>query len=307
MLIDLDESLQKLLETDGMTPDWVEISFAPISSNMAAVARPTVNLYLYDLTENTQYRETSLRERQEGLSRALRRHPLRIDATYRVSCWAQDPETEHNVLWRVLEILYRRSPLTPETLQGALKSVSRPLPTRVAQPAQSATSATDYWSSLGGTLRPSFNFSVTLELELDREWRPAGKPILVRRLRSGGLTGESPRVEQVLAAHNAVLFHGTVLDEEGRPLPEVNVSVWSTNRKMVIASAETDDRGTYVLTVRNLNDELIAVHAQLSGYEIFYFTPSPQHSASIQGEAKVQLLDIKLKRMRLLASTTEVS
>src|SRR3954462_918477 len=76
-LADLDEALRSLLrrELARHSMGGVEIAFeAPTREGAAALSSPTVNLFLYDIRENTEHREASWRTEQEN-GRARSRRP----------------------------------------------------------------------------------------------------------------------------------------------------------------------------------------------------------------------------------------
>ena len=98
MIDELDETLKRLLIHKGqLNPDEVDISFdIPTREWSKPVARPTVNLYLYDLRENRELRETYWDEEagEAGKVKLVRR-PIRVDLSYMITCWAVASEDQH--------------------------------------------------------------------------------------------------------------------------------------------------------------------------------------------------------------------
>src|SRR6184192_2726976 len=135
MINDLDETLRTLLvDKAGLEPDEVDISFEIPTREWSTSTRPTVNLYLYDIRENTKLRETYWDEESRGNGEVvLKRLPLRIDLSYMITCWTGAVEDQHLLLWKVLETFIRNSPLPGDVLQGKLKDVTNPIRTEVAQ------------------------------------------------------------------------------------------------------------------------------------------------------------------------------
>ncbi len=116
MFADLDETIRQLLiKQVPLDLSEVDVSFeAPDREWSGRLSRPTINCFLYDVRENLDLRATdfeTMRNNGKGTSTA-KRFPARIDATYQVTIWARAPEDEHQLLWRVLVVLYRNPVLT---------------------------------------------------------------------------------------------------------------------------------------------------------------------------------------------------
>ena len=171
MINDLDESLKQLLvQKAELDPAEVDISFdTPTRDWSTPVTRPTVNLYLYDIRENRQLRELDWDESPSDNGKVrLKRRPLRIDLAYMVTCWTSATEDQHRLLWRVMETLFRSSPLPEQVLQGSLKQLIYPVRTEVAQPDGVLKNVSDFWGALENQLRPSISLVVTVELDLEQ-------------------------------------------------------------------------------------------------------------------------------------------
>ena len=105
MLSDLDETLKQLLIRNGdLNPAEVDISFdIPTRDWSTPVTKPTVNLYLYDIRENRELRETYWEEEYKGDgSVKLTRGPVRLDISYMLTCWTSQTTDQHLLLWRVV-------------------------------------------------------------------------------------------------------------------------------------------------------------------------------------------------------------
>src|SRR5262245_27211647 len=171
MINELDETLRQLLITRGeLAPEQVRISFdIPTREWSAAVMDPTVNLYLYDVRENVKLRESLWNQETylNGHQTQLKPRPLRIDLSYMITTWAGGVEDQHLLLWRVLETLFRHSPLPEDVLQGNLRQLLHPVRTEVAQPDGILKNVSDFWGALENQLRPAVNLLVTLDLDLN--------------------------------------------------------------------------------------------------------------------------------------------
>lgn len=168
MLADLDESLRVLMKRElgrhGF--DGVEIIFdAPDKEWSATLSSPTVNMFLYDLREATDYRLIDW-EPDPGNGRREVRPPLRLDASYAVTGWTRDVQDEHRLLSQLLSIFYAFPELPGDVLQGTLANqVAQRLPlrTRVAQARQDAKA--DFWTAVGGQYKASVDYIVTVSCE----------------------------------------------------------------------------------------------------------------------------------------------
>ncbi len=171
MIHDLDETLRQLLiQYGGLSPDQVDVSFeAPRREWSGPITRPTVNLYLYDIRENAELRESYWDTELDGNRRVrIKRRPLRIDLAYIVTCWTSTPEDQHRLLWTVLETLFRNSPLPDDILQGDLQQLLHTARTMVAQPDSALKNPWDFWGAMQNELQPSINLVVTLDLDLNQ-------------------------------------------------------------------------------------------------------------------------------------------
>jgi hypothetical protein len=203
VLTDLDETIKEML-VKGVPLDTAEIDVAfeaPTAEWSASLARPTVNCYLYHLVENQDLRhnqwelDRNLGGRRNGTSREVpgvtrRRMPFRLDACYMVTAWANAPEDEHRLLWRVIGALMRYNTIPVEYLKGSLVGQEWPFPTKTAQPDGPIKNPSDFWSSMEGPIRAGFHYVVTLPL--DPEWVAEVPLVLTRRMRTRLGTGDSP-------------------------------------------------------------------------------------------------------------------
>jgi len=102
----------------------------------------------------------------------MERAPFRLKASYCITAWSPaavtpgvDPHLdEHNLLATVLRALLRHAELPSSVLIGTLVGQQPPLPTMIAQP-DSARNSGDFWNAIGGTLRPSLEYSITVSLD----------------------------------------------------------------------------------------------------------------------------------------------
>ncbi len=236
MINDLDETLKKLLVSKaGLDPAEVDISFdIPTRDWSTPVTRPTVNLYLYDLRENRQLRETFWDDEVGEDGRVnMKRRPLRIDLSYMITCWTSSAEDQHRLLWRVVETFFRFSPIPDEVLVGDLKQLIHPVRTDVAQPDGVLKNVSDFWGALENQLRPSVSLVVTLDLDLEQIL--TSPMVLARALKFGtpaikpGPFGDETIIPQLVPGWEVgtVRLGGEVHNKKGQPVASASVRLVS--------------------------------------------------------------------------------
>jgi Pvc16 N-terminal domain/Carboxypeptidase regulatory-like domain len=202
MLADLDESLRTLLKRELAQHGFngVEVAFdAPAREWSASVSSPTVNLFLYDLTEAVEYRPIEWEPSDRNGGAIEVRPPLRIDASFSASAWTRAVEDEHRLLSQVLAILYAYPTLPEDVLAGALAdpaSQRYPIRTRVAQARQDGNA--DFWNAVGGQYKASVDYVVTLSCEagtmLERGPEVGTQTVRVRKGDTAAMLEETHRI-----------------------------------------------------------------------------------------------------------------
>jgi len=272
MINDLDETLKQLLvKKAGLDPAEVDISFdIPTREWSTPVTRPTVNLYLYDLRENRQLRETYWDEEVDEDGRInSKRRPLRIDLSYMITCWTSSAEDQHRLLWRVVETFFRHSPIPEDVLQGDLRQLIHPVRSEVAQPDGVLKNVSDFWGALENQLRPSVSLVVTLDLDLEQIL--TSPMVLARALKFGppavqpGPNGGETILHQLEPGWEAgtVRLGGEVRNKKGMPLPSVSVRLVSKQTDgqpvQVGPTIQTDAEGRYVFAAVPTGDYTLVV------------------------------------------------
>jgi len=163
---DVDESLRKLLVADvPVERNEIDISFdRPTREWSSRLSKPTLNLFLLDVRELTQYRNEveHIERTAEGLVRKTRPN-RRVDMTYLVTAWAREPEDEHRILARVLACMFRQYRVAEEHLQGLLLDAPEFLLVRVAPP-DFLVKPADFWGVMDNEMRPNLTWVVTAPL-----------------------------------------------------------------------------------------------------------------------------------------------
>ncbi len=169
MFDDVDEALRRLLiEEIPIRSNEIEIAFdQPRREWSARLNRPTLNIFLHDVRENAQLRQSHVQRQQPHPDRqqvALKRPEIRVDLHYMLTAWASEPEDEHRLLARSLLAFLRHRELPVEFLPNSLRNQPRPVAVSVAQ-YDTTFNPTDLWGVMDNDLRPCLNCMVTLTLD----------------------------------------------------------------------------------------------------------------------------------------------
>lgn len=92
---------------------------------MDSLIRPTINLFLYEIEENTELRQTNMPVTRGQTQAVYRMPPRRFELRYLVSVLTTVVEDEHLLVWRALATLMRDQYLPPQVLATALRSTLR--------------------------------------------------------------------------------------------------------------------------------------------------------------------------------------
>lgn len=181
MIAALDRTLQNLLQEflPGSLADQVTISFAPPDEQFPpqSVSLPAIDLFLYDVRENREIRNTSRRVQRGDNGMATIYHaPVRVDCSYLITAWASDSvpnpmEDEHNLLGQVMQILLNNSVIPDDVIDEQLRSPTPGLSTVVIQPGH-LQSIGEFWQAMGGKPKAALNYTVTISLPKPPETVP---------------------------------------------------------------------------------------------------------------------------------------
>lgn len=184
MINQLDRVLRSLLIRDlPIRNGGVDIAFdQPKSEWSGRLNRPTLNLFLYDVRENTTLREPEWEIRREGNGTVTRQgKPVRLDLHYMITAWVvHNPDNEHDLLARVLKVFFRHPCLPPpadvhkeadrdfwQELIAEWPEVLRdqpvPLSIRVAQ-TETLQNPAEIWSAMDNQLRSVIACTITATL-----------------------------------------------------------------------------------------------------------------------------------------------
>ena len=248
MIADLDETIRELLKDElPIKNNAIEVSFEqPKRENTARWSKPTINLYLYDLRENhilRQHQWERLSKGNGGDNLAhLKRTPMRLDCSYMLTAWANDPQDEHHLLTSCLLVLFRFPILPPERLKRTLRNPPFDIQTRLASHDR-LTNPAEVWSSLDNEIRPSVPYIVTLALD---PWAEIQTPIMrtltINTGQSQTLPGKRVLIDDT--SGSLTFITGTLWDkaQAGQALSGVQIAIKGTG-----LSAKTDLNGRFTI------------------------------------------------------------
>jgi hypothetical protein len=218
MIRDLSLTLQAMLTQRGLPAELAaaRIAFDRPGENFRP-GQTMIDLFLYDIRENLELRNPEpVLERLNG--HAVRhRPPLRVDCTYLVTAWPVGGEDialqEHHLLAQVLQVFACHRTIPARFLQGDLRDQQPPLPLFTSR-SDGLKEPAQFWSAIGGRLRPSLSVTATIGLEIfaaETVRLVTSKKI---RSRTGHSPGRAPRLRiggRVLTADGTAVAGATVL------------------------------------------------------------------------------------------------
>jgi Pvc16 N-terminal domain len=165
----IDASLRALVEREVLSGSDAEVVFdAPTREWGARRTTPTVDVYLYDVREDLDWREYGFVDVcQDGLVTGRARPPRRFKFSYLVTAWTQRPEDEHHLLSGLLDCFVLHDHIPEDVLAPPLDELPEPVSLTIALPPPKDRALSDVWSALGGELKPS------LDIVVIAPWRTA--------------------------------------------------------------------------------------------------------------------------------------
>lgn len=247
MIRDLSESLRAMLDEPGLAASYPELAAAQIAferpSEQYTPSSPTINLFLFDIRENTELRSNEpLVERRNGEA-LIHRPPMRLACSYLVTAWpvggAELALQEHRLLSQVVQVLVRYPTIPAKFLRGSLVGQQPSLPLIKAK-SDGIKDPSEFWTAIGNKLRPSITVVVTIAL-------PVAEPetmgvALAHELRFGERTATDE--SKLKTATSEEVFHvgGRVTDGAGASVAGAGLLVVESG-----LAAVTDADGHFIL------------------------------------------------------------
>jgi hypothetical protein len=187
MINEVDEALRAVVRADVVNGTDVEVVFeAPTREWASRRNRPTVDMYLYDIREDTRRRAAGMIEHrnERGVVEERQALPRYFKLAYLITAWTQRPEDEHRLLSAILAAFLRYDVIPEGHLPPALVDLGMPLGVQIAYPPPENRQVSDVWTSLGGDLKPSVDLVITMAIRPDRLFEIAQAVMAPMRLRS---------------------------------------------------------------------------------------------------------------------------
>jgi hypothetical protein len=189
---DINRTIEALLKSDlpSDIAGQVSISFATPDDSFppAGLQLPAINVFLFEIHENTQLREfePSLERRPDG-SMVRVPPPAHIDCHYLVCAAAESTlgsqQDELHILGAVLRVLLRYRQLPEAVLKGVLAGKTPPVRAAAVRPG-ARPSGVEFWQSLKGKPRATLHYTLTVPVDTMVS-ESGGPPVL--KLNVGGL------------------------------------------------------------------------------------------------------------------------
>ena len=258
MIDDVSRTLRSILDDRAIETTCKELFDAAVRfdrpTEQFKPGASTVNLFLYDVRENTEMRNNQpLIERRNGKA-VTRRPPLRVTCSYLVTAWPQgdkedSPLEEQLLLSQTIQVLssYPTIPIKFFPNDSPLRNQDPPLPMMITQ-MEGVKDPADFWSAIGGKLRPSFVVTITISLPIYEPQEPEGEPLVTgRSFDIGARTspdekGITPGTLSSTEIKNLFKVSGTVTGPDGAPVKDAVVTVEGSDLR-----ATTDIDGSYAL------------------------------------------------------------
>lgn len=176
MIDDLDKTIEQLFLLSFGSPLPFDLSYAVPNDSFTPISsdRSTLDCYLYDIQENRELRSVEPAFKR-GITGIIEKEisPVRVKISYCLTAWSPAQSTpglpsefdEHRLLGMILQVLLSYPTLPADVLVGSMKEQPFPLPTSTIS-VNSRLDSRDFWNAVGGQLRPSLDYSVTIAQSL---------------------------------------------------------------------------------------------------------------------------------------------
>lgn len=183
MISDVDASLSALIKGEALGSAEAEVVFdAPTTEWASRRSGPAIDVFLYDIREDMNRRDSQTQPMRDQTGRITGRRPsikyLRL--SYLVTAWTARPEDEHRLLGQLVETLLGYDRVPEQHLRGRMREHTIVLSTGL--PLGQDRSVTDLWSALGGEMKPSLDLIAIAPVPPFRA-RPAAPPVQEGRRR----------------------------------------------------------------------------------------------------------------------------
>jgi hypothetical protein len=200
-----------------------------------------VNLFLYEVEENPDFRNMRPKVVRSGTLASTHMPPARIDLRYIVAAFSSVIEDEYLLLWHTLAVLLKYQALPPDLLTDDVRALDVALFTKITRLGEGPPSL-DIWQAFEVPPRPALLYTVTAPL--DPELTIETPMVLTRTTRfvrsSPGdeAAGAGITRDRAIVVAASVQIGGVVRDRQGTPLAGVAVSVEGRAMDPVLTTQE---------------------------------------------------------------------
>lgn len=169
----IDRALEQFLREQVPLPESsIGVSFeTPDKAWGAALNRPTVNIFLWDLSRSSQAAGAGIDQRQNNGAIERRLVNPSVDLSYLVTAWATEIRDEHQLLGTILQCVMSKGRLPDDSIpEGIIEGHAR----ISLAPAESHVPG-EFWSALGGRLKPAVQLKLTATLPV-HAWQETAAP-----------------------------------------------------------------------------------------------------------------------------------
>ncbi len=243
----LDKTLKSVLDAAPPSAPGVHFGNADISFETpdkdfkTKVGDLAIDLFLYEVKENRDLRQSAPDREFSNGQGVRRRAPLRVDCSYMVTAWSNistqdNVANAHRLLGQAFNWLSRFPVIPDQYVQaGGLTNQLYAPPTMVAQ-MEGAKNTGEFWSALGIPPRPYFNLIVTICMDLDQ----AVEDSIVTTV-SSRYQAEDPS-----SAEELLMIGGTVRDGNAKPVQDAWVRLEPPNPLLRSQIQVTDTDGHFI-------------------------------------------------------------
>lgn len=269
MLNTLDNILKAVLDRDWGTSTKPGFYFEPPdegwSTKTGGSADPKLNIYLYEVTENRNFRRAEWDVIEQSDHSYVSSHPpVYFDCHYLLSAWSPITETEtasavleeHGILSDAIRVILRNPDVSPAALgivDGGTVLQQAHIYLTVASP-ETPRVLNDFWSTMKQPWRLAVPVIITAPLDLLRDAEPAPMvTTFIQRYANIASTTVDERIQ---------IGGMVVRDDNGLPLLGAKVQRRSVSGN-VLKEIMTDSQGRY--SFAGLNRGNIRLHVEAAG------------------------------------------
>jgi hypothetical protein len=248
MLTSLHTTLRRMIYERGkIDPGQVDVRFdRPTRQWADGLTAPTVNLFLYEVEENPDFRNMRPKVVRSATTASTHTPPARIDLRYIVAAFSSAIEDEQLLLWRTLAVLLKHPALPTELLAEEVRALDVSLLTKITRLGEGQPSL-DTWQAFEVPPRPALLYTVTAPLDpevvIEAPLVLTGTTRFVRSSPADEAAGIGITRDRAIEVAASVHVGGAVRDRRGSPMAGVAVSIEGRAMDPVL----TNQEGRFVL------------------------------------------------------------